>query len=115
LWFDPLRSARRLAMGPERNCCGIQPPRQRVVSRSFPDLIELHNGNRQAGKRLEQGKARERAMTDMPAWKKVLQEPNAIGWIGLIILVIIIGAGTVYFGGGDDRAKAPAPVSHAPR
>lgn len=54
-------------------------------------------------------------MANMPAWKRVLQEPNAIGWIGLIILVIIIGAGTVYFGGGHDRAKAPAPVSHAAR
>jgi hypothetical protein len=54
-------------------------------------------------------------MADMPAWKKALQEPNAIGWIGLIILVIVIGAGTLYFGGGHHQAEAPAPVSHAAR
>jgi hypothetical protein len=54
-------------------------------------------------------------MSDMPAWKKALQEPNAIGWIGLFILVIAIGAGTLYFGSRHDLAKAPAPVSHAAR
>jgi hypothetical protein len=54
-------------------------------------------------------------MADMPAWKKVLQEPNAIGWIALIILVIVIGAGTLYFGGGHDQADNPAPVSHLAR
>ena len=58
---------------------------------------------------------RARNMADMPVWKKALQEPNAIGWIGLIILVIAIGFGTLYFGGGHDPAEAPAPVNHAAR
>jgi hypothetical protein len=38
----------------------------------------------------------------MAAWKEALQEPNAVGWIALIILVIVIGAGALYFGGGHD-------------
>ena len=54
-------------------------------------------------------------MPDMPAWKKALQEPNAIGWIGLIILVIAVGVGTLYFGDRHDQAEAPAPESHAAR
>jgi hypothetical protein len=54
-------------------------------------------------------------MRDMPAWKMVLPEPNAIGWIALIILVIVIGAGALYFGGGHDQADNPAPVSHVAR
>jgi hypothetical protein len=54
-------------------------------------------------------------MADLPEWKKALQEPNAIGWIGLIILVIAIGAGALYFGGGHDNANTPAAESHAAR
>jgi hypothetical protein len=53
-------------------------------------------------------------MSDTPAWKKALQEPNAIGWIGFFILVIAIGIGTLYFG-GNGPAEAPAPVTHAAR
>ncbi len=34
-----------------------------------------------------------------PGWKQALQEPNAVGWIGLIIVVIAIGFGAIYFGG----------------
>ena len=51
-------------------------------------------------------------MSDMPAWKKALQEPNAIGWIGLFILVIAIGIGTLYFG-GNGPADAPTQVTRA--
>jgi hypothetical protein len=36
-----------------------------------------------------------------PGWRQALQEPNAIGWIGLIIVVIAIGFGAVYFNGGN--------------
>ena len=32
------------------------------------------------------------------AWKDALKEPNAIGWISLIIVVVAIGFGAVYFG-----------------
>ncbi len=53
-------------------------------------------------------------MADTPAWKKALQEPNAIGWIGLFILVIAIGIGTLYFG-GSGPAEGPAAVTHAAR
>jgi hypothetical protein len=36
-------------------------------------------------------------MSDRPEWKKALQEPNALAWIGLFVLVVVIGAGTLYF------------------
>ena len=51
-------------------------------------------------------------MADIPEWKKVLQEPNAMGWIGLMVLVVLIGFGTLYFG-GQDKPEADPPVSHA--
>ncbi len=54
-------------------------------------------------------------MADMPAWKKALQEPNAIGWIGLFILVIAIGIGTLYFAGGNGPAEPAVTVTHAVR
>jgi len=53
-------------------------------------------------------------MADTPAWKKALQEPNAIGWIGLFILVVAIGIGTLYFGGGSP-AEPAVTVTHAVR
>ena len=46
-------------------------------------------------------------MSDLPEWKKLLQEPNAIGWIGFFLLVVAIGAGTLYF-----HKVSPAPQSH---
>ena len=55
-------------------------------------------------------------MSDKPEWKRALQEPNAIAWVMLIILVIAIGVGTLYFGvGSPEVAQAPAPVDHAAR
>jgi len=55
-------------------------------------------------------------MSDTPEWKKVLREPNAIGWIGLFILVIAIGFAALYFGGGGhEQAKPAAAVTHAAR
>ena len=39
-----------------------------------------------------------------PGWKEALREPNAIGWIGLIIVVIAIGFGAVYFGNGNSQS-----------
>ena len=36
-------------------------------------------------------------MSDLPERKKLLQEPNAIGWIGFFLLVVAIGEGTLYF------------------
>jgi hypothetical protein len=55
-------------------------------------------------------------MSNTPEWKKVLREPNAIGWIGLFILVIAIGFAALYFGGsGHGPAKPRAPVTHAAR
>jgi hypothetical protein len=49
-------------------------------------------------------------MPDMPAWKKALREPNAIGWIGFFFLVLAIGFGSVYFGGSG---PAKPEVHHA--
>jgi hypothetical protein len=42
-------------------------------------------------------------MPEQPAWKTALREPNAIGWIAFFILVVGIGAGTLYFGSDDTR------------
>ena len=44
------------------------------------------------------------AMADLPAWKKMLQEPNASGWIGFFVLVVIIGVATIWLGGNDRRS-----------
>ena len=51
-------------------------------------------------------------MASIPEWKKLLQEPNAMGWIGLIVLAVLIGLGTLYYG-GRDRAMNEPPLSHA--
>lgn len=45
-----------------------------------------------------------------PVWKQALQEPNAIGWIGLMVLVIAIGFGAVYFG-GDNSPRPGHPTT----
>lgn len=47
-------------------------------------------------------------MSDLPEWKKLLQEPNAIGWIGFFLLVVAIGAGTLYF----HEVRPPVPQGH---
>ena len=59
-------------------------------------------------------------MSDRPGWKQslheALQEPHAIGWIGLFVLVIIIGIGALYFTSPRLHSAAPASVSsHATR
>jgi hypothetical protein len=43
-------------------------------------------------------------MTERPAWKSVLREPNAAGWLTLMILVLAIGCGTLYFGAHEPNA-----------
>jgi hypothetical protein len=40
-------------------------------------------------------------MSKNDARKRWLQEPNAIGWIAFLILVISIGVGTLIFDRGD--------------
>jgi hypothetical protein len=53
---------------------------------------------------------------DMSAWKKVLEEPNAAGWIAFLVLMLVIGLVILYFGAGDEkRAERPAPASQAAR
>jgi hypothetical protein len=55
-------------------------------------------------------------MTETPEWKKALREPNAIGWIGFFLLVVAIGVGTIFFGGGSGGSgPAKAPFNHAAR
>ena len=44
-------------------------------------------------------------MPNEPVWKRALREPNAAAWIGLIILVVVIGAATLWFG---DKGGYPA-------
>jgi hypothetical protein len=43
-------------------------------------------------------------MTERPAWKSILREPNATGWLALMILVLAIGFGTLYFGALEPNA-----------
>jgi hypothetical protein len=51
-----------------------------------------------------------------PAWKEALKEPNAIGWIGLIVLVVVIGFGALYFGDSSSRNTSDPPrAGHAAR
>ncbi len=47
-----------------------------------------------------------------------MEEPNAAGWIALLVLVVAIGAGVLYYGAGQERAAttaAPGTASHASR
>jgi len=56
-------------------------------------------------------------MAEKPVWKKALQEPNAIGWIGFFLLVVAIGAATLYFGGDTarNRGGTTSEIDHAAR
>jgi hypothetical protein len=56
------------------------------------------------------GKMRGR-MSDKPGWKDAMKEPNAIGWIAFLILMIGIGFGTVYFGADKTGSDAPKPMA----
>jgi hypothetical protein len=49
-------------------------------------------------------------MTEAPAWKKALREPNAIGWIAFFLVVVAIGFGSLYFG---SSGPAKPPIHHA--
>ena len=53
-------------------------------------------------------------MPNISELKKVLQDPKAIGWIGLMVVAMLIGLGTLYYGGRDNAKDGP-PVSHAAR
>ncbi len=46
-------------------------------------------------------------------WKQVLREPNALGWIGLFVVVIAIGVGTLYFGGGGRDTAAGGDLARS--
>jgi len=51
-----------------------------------------------------------------PGWRTALSEPNAIGWIGFFLLVIAIGFGALYFGGGNSGTTGhPAASGQAAR
>jgi hypothetical protein len=49
-------------------------------------------------------------VSESPAWKKALREPNAIGWIAFFFVVAAIGFGSLYFGGSD---PAKPDIQHA--
>ena len=51
-------------------------------------------------------------MSGKSEWRKALREPNAMGWIGFFVLVVVIGAATLIFGPAPER-KGPKPASHA--
>jgi hypothetical protein len=52
-------------------------------------------------------------MARLPDWKQFLAEPNAVGWIGLMLVVIAIGAGVLYFGSGSSRLARTPPTAQA--
>ncbi len=51
-------------------------------------------------------------MANSTAWKKVLQDPKAMGWIGLIVVAVLIGLGTLYYGG---PRQSPGCAAGGPR
>ncbi len=46
-------------------------------------------------------------MAELPQWKKVIREGNALGWIALFGIVVAIGVSTLVFGGSDK----PKPIA----
>lgn len=57
-------------------------------------------------------------MANKSAWKRLLAEPNAVGWIAFLVLVIAIGAGVLYYSPGEERTATtanPSAASHASR
>jgi hypothetical protein len=44
-------------------------------------------------------------MAEVPEWRKALQERNAVGWIGFMLLVLAIGFGSLFFGSGSPGDK----------
>jgi hypothetical protein len=57
-------------------------------------------------------------MADTSAWKRLLAEPNAVGWIAFLVLVIALGAGVLYFAPNEEGAATtanPNAASHASR
>lgn len=58
---------------------------------------------------------KESAMANLPRWKDIFREPNAAGWIGLLLLVLAIGAATLLgSGSGSDKPAAVSQASDRP-
>lgn len=51
-------------------------------------------------------------MARTPRWKDVFREANAVGWIGLLLLVLAIGAVVIYIGPGRGPER-PAAFTQA--
>ena len=63
------------------------------------------------GRRIGNASQRKRIdVSEPPAWKRVLQEPNAIGWIAFFFVVAAIGFGSLYFG---SPGPAKPDIQHA--
>ncbi len=52
-------------------------------------------------------------MADTPAWKKIFQESNALGWIALFAVIAVIGIGTLLFGGAPQKHPANPATTQA--
>jgi hypothetical protein len=53
---------------------------------------------------------------DQSEWKRIIGEGNAIGWIGLFVLVVAIGVGTLIFSNPRPHPVRPAiAATHAAR
>jgi hypothetical protein len=46
-------------------------------------------------------------------WKEALKEPNAIGWIGFFILMVLIGFGALYFDRGHSSPIGATPAGNS--
>lgn len=46
-------------------------------------------------------------MAGSPEWKAALREANAVGWLALFALVIVVAASAVYFGGKAEGTANP--------
>lgn len=51
-------------------------------------------------------------MSGTNRWKRALSEPNAVGWIAFLILVLGIGVGTLIFDRDPVHGPAQASYSH---
>jgi hypothetical protein len=76
--------------------------------------VAVATGRLAVGCRLAEGRpaTTEGGMPE-PGWKAALREPHALGWIGLMVAVILIGFGSLYFGGNGSSGSAQPPTSQA--
>ncbi len=53
-------------------------------------------------------------MSDAPEWKKLMREPNALGWLAFLVLMVAIGVGAIFFDNGPvpKAGSSAAQIAH---